>query len=173
MDEIKYTIKTTMEKEDYRKFLYLATFLRNKMVIPMIAGISLAGSLLIQWDINRLNWIAIIISWIFLFAFAIGAVCFKVERKNKQRIASDQTGTFGSLNVLKFYEDKVVMENESMKSTGELKYTQFFSVLESKDYFIFYFTANQASLIRKKDVNTLGDFKQFLMEVFHDKYKRI
>ena len=173
MDEIKYTIRTTMEKQDYRKFLYLATFCRNKMVIPMIASIALAGSLLMNWNQHSFNWISIAISWMLLFALAIVIVCFKVERKNKLRVTSDHTGTFGSLNVLKFYEDKVVMENDSLKSTGELKYSQFFSVIESKDYFIFYLTANQASLIRKKDVNSPDTFKKFLTEVFNDKYKHI
>ncbi|WP_333652139.1 YcxB family protein [Lacrimispora sp.] len=173
MDEIKYIIRTTMEKEDYRKFLYLATFCRNKMVIPMIASIAFAGSILINWNLHLLNWIAITLSWIFLFVLAVVTVCFKVERKNKIRVTSDNTGTFGSLNILKFYDEKMVMENDLLKSTGELKYTQFFSVIESKDYFIFYLTANQACLIRKKDVDSPDAFKQFVMKVFNDKYKHI
>ena len=77
---------------------------------------------------------------------------FKVEKKNTRRIKTDKTGTFDSINTLKFYEDRIVMENQELKSKGELKYNQFFTLMESKDYFIFYFTANQASLVRKKDI---------------------
>lgn len=163
MDKMKFIITTTMEKEDYRKFLYLATFCRNKMVFPLIAIIAFVGSFLINWNQRHLNWITITLSWLFMFVLAIAVVCFKVERKNNLRITSDHTGTFGSRNVLKFYEEKVVMENDSLKSTAELKYSQFFSVLESKDYFIFYLTANQASLIRKKDIESLDAFKQFII----------
>lgn len=173
MDEPKYIIKTTMEKEDYRKFLYWATFRKNIMFIPMLAILALAGSLLLKRELSSLNWITVAIYWLFLFALAIAVVCFKVERKYRLRINSDKTGTFSSPNVLKFYEDKVIMENDFLKSTGELKYSQFFYVRESNDYIIFYLTTNQASLIRKKDVDSLDTFKQFLMKVFIDKYKRI
>jgi succinate dehydrogenase flavin-adding protein (antitoxin of CptAB toxin-antitoxin module) len=65
------------------------------------------------------------------------------------------------------------MENKELKSTGELKYNQFFALMESKDYFIFYLTVNQASLVRKKDVDNLNDFKEFIVEKFGSKYKRI
>ena len=77
------------------------------------------------------------------------------------------------MSTFKFYEDRIVMENETLKSTGELKYNQFFAVLESKDYFIFYLTANQASLIRKKDVTNVDEFKAFVAGKFKTKYKKI
>ncbi|MDF3004786.1 MAG: rane associated protein [Oscillospiraceae bacterium] len=173
MDEIKYIVRTTMEKEDYRKFLYLATFCKNKMVVPMIACLAFAGSLVLNWNLHDASWGIVMLYWVFLFVLAIAVVCLKVERKNKLRVTTDNTGTFGSLNVLKFYSDKVVMDNASLKSTGELKYSQFYSVVESKDYLIFYITANQASLIRKKDVEYLEPFKQFIKETFVDKYRHI
>ncbi len=65
------------------------------------------------------------------------------------------------------------MENEALKSTGELKYNQFFAVMESKDYFIFYLTVNQASLVRKKDIDNLNAFKEFIIGKFKSKYKNI
>ena len=65
------------------------------------------------------------------------------------------------------------MENEALKSTAELKYDQFFAVMESKDYFIFYFTVNQASLVRKKDIDNANAFKEFIVDKFKGKYKNI
>lgn len=62
---------------------------------------------------------------------------FKVERKNAQRVKTDKTGTFDSTNILKFYDERIVFENEALNSKGELKYDQFYSLVESKDYFIF------------------------------------
>ncbi|HEY8423119.1 MAG TPA: YcxB family protein [Thermoclostridium sp.] len=172
MDEPKITVNTVMTKEDYRKFLYIATFRRNKFTIPMIGLIALLGSLIISLD-GKFSAIKLIISWILLFALAIIAVLLKVERKNAQRVKTDKTGTFDSVNTLKFYDDRIVMENEALKSTGELKYDQFFAVMESKDYFIFYLTVNQASLIRKKDIDNPDLFRDFIIEKFKDKYKKI
>ncbi len=173
MEEPKIIVNTTMSKEDYKKFLYIATFKRSKFVIPYLILISLIGSIIISFRNGSFSFVQMIISWILLFVLAIAVVLFKIERKNAQRIKTDKTGTFDSVNTLKFYDDRIVMENNALKSTGELKYNQFFAVMESKDYFIFYFTVNQASLIRKKDVDNLDEFKEFIIEKFGDKYKHI
>lgn len=173
MEEVKIIITTTMSKEDYRKFLYIATFRRNKVIIPMLGLISLVGSMIVSLDSGIFNLIKLIVSWILLFALSIIVVLFKVERRNAQRIKTDKTGAFDSINTLKFYDDRIVMENKALKSTGELKYSQFFALMESKDYFVFYLTVNQASLVRKKDVDNLNTFKEFIVEKFGSKYKRI
>lgn len=166
-----FIIKTVMEKEDYKKFLYTATFFRNNYVIPLIGFISLLGALLAGWINNMLTPLAIIMIWIFMFLFSIAAVCFKVERKNKQRLKTDKTGAFGSEAVLTFYDDQMVMETPSIKATGTLAYNQFYQLLESKDYFIFYLNATQASLVRKKDIISVDEFRAFIIEKFDGKYK--
>ncbi|MFY9213812.1 MAG: YcxB family protein [Tissierellaceae bacterium] len=173
MDQPKIIVNTSMTKEDYRKFLYLATFRRNKLILPLLALIALVGSLIIAYDGGSIDLTILIIAWIFLFALAIGVVIFKVERKNAQRVKTDKTGTFDSINTLKFFDDKLVFENEELKSTGELRYDQFYALLESKDYFIFYLTMNQASLVRKRDLDDPDAFKEFILEKFTGKYKTI
>lgn len=173
MEEPKIIINTVMSKEDYRRFLYIATFRRNKFIIPMIGLIALLGSMIISLEDGYLDLIKLIISWVLLFILAIIVILFKVERKNAQRIKTDKTGAFDSVNTLKFYDDRIVMENKSLKSTGELKYDQFFALMESKDYFIFYLTANQASLVRKKDIDNVNAFKEFIAQKFIGRYKNI
>lgn len=168
-----FLIKTIMEKEDYKKFLYMATFRKNKFVIPLVLLISLIGSLIVNLDNDYFNLFTLVINWAFMFALAIGVLCFKVERKNKQRLSTDKTGTFGSETFLKFYNDKVVIENKSLNSTGELQYEQFFQLLESKDYFIFYLNIDQASLVRKKDIENIKEFKNFIIQKFENRYKSI
>lgn len=173
MEEAQIIINTTMTKEDYRKFLYIATFKRSKVIIPLIILISLIGSVIISYENGQIKPFTLIISWVLLFAMSIIVIIFQVERKNKQRIHTDKTGSFGSINTLKFFDDKIVMENESLKSTGQLNYNQFHGLLESKDYFIFYFSANHASLVRKVDVIDIKEFKTFIISKFEGKYKKI
>ena len=48
MEEAKFIINTTMTKEDYRRSLYIATFRRNKAIIPLLVLISLVASILIS-----------------------------------------------------------------------------------------------------------------------------
>ena len=47
--------------------------------------------------------------------------------------------------------------------------------MESKDYFIFYITVNQASLVRKKDMKdeVVMEFRTFLKGVFGGKYRKL
>lgn len=173
MEQPKIVVNTTMSKEDYRKFLYIATFRRNKVVIPFLGLISLIGSIAVSLDGGSLNFTKLIICWVLLSALAIIIVILRVEIRNSQRVKSDKTGTFDSINTLKFFDDRIVIENKEFKSTGELKYNQFFALMESKDYFIFYLTVNQASLVRKRDVDNINVFREFIVEKFGSKYRRI
>ena len=64
MDQPKIIINTTMSKEDYRKFLYIATFRRNKLILPLLGLISLVGGIIISLDHGNLNFTRFLISWI-------------------------------------------------------------------------------------------------------------
>ncbi len=173
IEEPRFMIQTTMTREDYHRFLYLATFLRNKVIIPLLILMSIMGSLIIGFDEDGFSWIRFIFSFIILTPIAFGAIIFQVERKNAKRVKTDQTWSFDSINHLTFYEDKLVMNNEAFKSTGEVQYTKFYSVLESKDFFIFYLKVNQASLIRKVDITSTAEFREFIMGKFQGKYKKM
>lgn len=173
MEHFYFVVQTTMEKEDYKKFLYIATFGRNKLVLPMIFGLSLLGGAAIQFGEETFQLLNFLLTTLLLFVAAVGTICFKVERKNKQRIATDKTGTFGSICTLRFGEDAIKMENEAMHSTGEIQYQQIYQLLETRDYFIFYLAMHQASLVRKKDVEDVAALQHFLRERFVGKYKTI
>lgn len=153
MDDKLFTVKTGMRKEDYHKFLYIATFLRSKVIIPFILGLSALVAVYLSYSENQVNIIEFFICWILLAAVAVGVIIFKVERKNKQRIKTDKTGVFDSEEILDFYEDFLIIKSTVFEGESKIKYSQFYQVLESKDYFINYFNMNQASLIRKKDMD--------------------
>lgn len=168
--EPRFRITTKMEQKDYRKFLYIATFLRSKIIIPYLLLVSMAGAYLMREKGE--SSIFFIMKVIGLFILAVGTVCFTVERKNKQRVKTDRI-TFYLESKLSFFEDRVCYENEEMKGYWELSYDKIYEILESKDYFMFYLTKNQASLIRKQDMSDVENFQKFLKEKFPKKYKKI
>lgn len=55
MEEPKIIIKTSITEEDYRKFLYIATFKRSKFIIPFMIIISLIGGLAISFNNGQIN----------------------------------------------------------------------------------------------------------------------
>ena len=84
MEQPKFIINTAMSKEDYRKFLYIATFRRNKITIPLLALISLIGSIIVSLESGTLNMTKLIISWILLFALAIITVSVSYTHLNRK-----------------------------------------------------------------------------------------
>lgn len=171
METVHFAVQTKMEKEDYRKFLYLATFFREKFTLPMVFGFAALGAAGIQLSEGAFAPLRFILLTVFLFAAAIGVLCLRVERQNKRRVASDKTGTFGGVVTLRFGDEEIEVENAALHSTGKPRYDEIYELLETADYFIFYFTATQASLLRKKDVEDPEALKAFLKEKFAKKYK--
>ncbi|WP_416198421.1 MAG: YcxB domain-containing protein [Sporanaerobacter sp.] len=174
-DNKLFTVKTSMGKEDYHKFLYIATFLRSKIIIPFIFLISALMAAFLAYSENQFSVTKFIALWIVLAMVAILTIIFKVEMRNKQRIKTDKTGVFNAEEVLDFYEDFLIIKSTVFEGESKINYSQFYQVLESKDYFITYFNVNQASLIRKKDMDkeTIEKLRSLYKKVMGKKYKRI
>lgn len=151
-EKILFTVKTKMDKEDYRKFLYLATFKKSPIIIPIILLIAAIGAGIIAFENGNFNIIDFLIAWVFMTLLVFGTICFKVEHKNKKIIKTDKIGTFGTYETISFCEDYVIVINDSVEGKSKIRYEQFYGLLESKEYLIFYYNANMASLIRKKDI---------------------
>lgn len=175
MESVKFTITTQMEKEDLKKFMYIATFFRKKSTIPMLVTVSLLGSLWVNLAWGKVTTLGFFIVTIIMIVFIVGVICFKIERRVKQRIKTDNTGTLGSESVLRFYDDHLEMESETFRSHSELRYNQFYELMETKDFYMFYISANQAYMVRKKDIKAdeCTAFKEFMQGVFGAKYKRL
>lgn len=173
MTQPHFVITTTMEKEDYKKFLYTATFRRNKFIYLIIGLIALAGVYKTRYTLGDFNFLKYFSCWLFFVVIAIGAILLRVEIKNKKRLKHDKTGTFGSKSTLSFYDEKIGFENQAFNSKGELEYKSVHKLMESKDYFIFYLTNTQATLLRKKDMYNVDEFRDFIKPKFKGKYRKI
>lgn len=86
MTEPKIVINTIMTKEDYKKFLYISTFKKNKTVVLFLCLVSLIGSMIIGFEDGHFSVLRFIISWILLFLMAIIIVTLKIERRSAQRV---------------------------------------------------------------------------------------
>lgn len=59
-----FTVKTTMAKEDYHKFLYISTLLKSKMMIIVMFFFTAIISGLIFYSENQFDLIGFIYYWI-------------------------------------------------------------------------------------------------------------
>lgn len=170
-----FTVKTAMEKKDYHKFLYIATFLKSKVMIFFMVSLSAFLALSHAYSGNQFYVKKFFIFWIVLIIIATLVIIFKLEMKFKQKIKTDKTGSFNSQETIDFYGDFLIVKSTVFEGENKVKYSQFYKVFESKDYFITYFNINKATLIRKKDVEnkTIESLRSLYKKNLRKKYKRI
>lgn len=170
-----FTVKTTMAKEDYHKFLYISTLLKSKMMIIVMVLFTAIISGLIFYSENQFDLIGFIYYWIILMIVAILATILKIEMKFRRIIKTDKTGSLDSEEVLDFYKDFLIVKSKVFEGEIKVKYAQFYEVFESKDYFITYLNANNATLIRKKDMESqvIDSLRSLYIKNLTNKYKRV
>lgn len=174
-NEILFKSDTIMEKEDYRKFLYISTFKRDKRSIIFMLVLSLIGALIIAITGGNFSINGLFISWLFMFCVLLAVVCFKIELRYRQRIKTDNTGVFGSVTTIEFYEDYLTMETPIAEGKNKLEYVKFYKIIECGTYFMLYYNMNMATLLRKIDMKgiDLAEFREFMITKFEDKYQKI
>lgn len=165
----RLSIETKMEKEDYKKFLYTTTLFRNGKSIPMLILIALGCAVLLNFDSKGFNFIKMLGYFVVFLIIAIGSVVFKIERLNKARLKSDESGIFNTESIIDFCEDYMFIKVESFESESKIPYTNIFKVIETKDFYLTYLNDNQASVIRKKDITK--EQEVILREIYNEKLK--
>ena len=170
-----YEVTTIMEKDDRRKFLYLTTFRKKSITIPLIFLIAAVCSFFTVYMNGNFNFMKFLSIWLILIIIAFGAICFKIELKSKKGINIQKTGNYRSQQTITFYENYIIATNKSAKGTYKIKYDKFYQIQETKNYFIIYNSANSASLVRKKDIDVESQYeiKDFLHRKLGKRFKRI
>lgn len=173
MEDAIFTVETRMEKEDYRKFLYTATFRKSVFTLPLIGAMAFFGALIVGRLRQFYAPAFLLLTWLLFCVLAIGAVCFMVEVQNNRRFKAVGADASDSQSRMILCEAKMTV---TLLTTGEamaLGYDQIRLLLESKDYFIFYVGANQAFLMRKRDARDPAAVGAFLAEKCVGRYRRI
>lgn len=177
MNEKKlFSVKTSIDKKDYHKFLYIATFLRRKLMIPMIIIVSAIMAGVVAFNKEVFQFTEFFIYWAILLGITLFAIVVKVETRNREKIKADKiNGSLKAHETLEFYDDFVVIKSTAFKSKSKLKYYKFHEIIETKNYFIIYFNRQQASIIRKVDLDneTIENLKKLFIEKLKGKYRRI
>ncbi|WMI81757.1 YcxB family protein [Anaerotignum sp. MB30-C6] len=172
MEDEKFFIVSIFDKGDYKQYMYI-TYFRNKGLLFLTVLLAFLCSVYSNWKSDDLHLWTILNSWLFFTIFIVLGFCLYLESIYKRRIDTDTIGLFGSVRLLKFYDDKVEMLGEALNSRLEINYDQFYSVRESKYYYMFYLSPYQVVLIPKRDIDQLDEFKKFIVEKLEKRYKYI
>lgn len=174
--EAVFKVETKLEATDYRKFLYISMFKKNKLAIPIVLGISLIFGVMSSHNYEgRFVASSILLHFILVFGITMGVLLLKVERIKNKRIKTDKTGFFDAVTVLEFYKDRLKISAPYIEASNKMEYSKFYQVLESRNYFMFYINSSMAHILRKEDLKgiDMNTFRNFLQEKFEGNFKRI
>lgn len=174
--EAVFKVETKMEPTDYKKFLYISMFKKNKFAIPMLAAISLIFATMASHNYRgEFVFSSIALHFLIVFGITLGVLLLKVERIKSKRMKTDKTGFFDEITVLEFYKDRLKISAPYIEASNKMEYSKFYQVLESRNYFMFYINSNMAHILRKEDLKDIdmNVFRDFLQEKFEGNFKKI
>lgn len=172
-DKALFTITTFMDKKDYHKFLYFATFRKTPLIMVSLILLSGLGSLLLSFILGIFHPAVLVAIWIFMFLSCIIALSVKIEHIVKKQANENPEQLFEYPSILTFYENELTASNRNAEGSTRLGYKDFLAITETKDYIIFYFTDTTANLLRKQDVDKedLTQIRNLLKEKAGKKYR--
>ena len=170
-DKALFTITTRTEKEDYRKFLYFASFRKSPKSLLIIFGFSAAGALFGAVYGNIFSVLNVILLWIGISIFVCLGVCFRAEQKVIQLQYAGKENAFKTTQHLEFHDKNIIIDDSNVPGIVKVGYDKIKRVFETKDYYYFYIIDNQASMIRKSDIETTVDIRTFFQKRFQQRFK--
>ena len=164
-----FVIETALSIIDYRKSLYVASFLRSKLSYLTLAALALIPAVLIGGGEAGLK--KVFFMWIFFVALFLVICGMRLEMKFSKIARSDRTVTMPVR--LEFMDDRIKVINKTPYIENEVIYDDLYEVLESKDFYFFYFTVRNGSPVKKADVENKEEFTAFLKKTFGRRYRKI
>ena len=105
-DKKLFIVKTYIDKKDYHKFLYIATFFRRKFMIPILLVVSAIMGYFVAINKEVFSWREFFIYWILLLLITLFAIVVKIETRNREKRKEDKkSGIFSACETLEFFDD--------------------------------------------------------------------
>ena len=153
----QYSVESVMTKGDYRRFLYYAVFFKNPKVVLGCNLIALMAAVLFSFGPGGLDVPRAALYFVAFDFLALGAVAFLTEKSNKNHMGK-KTETINYA----FYDEKVGIKTEELNTQRKIKYSQIYSLEESKRFLIFFLTNQDALPLKKSCCEDVDGLKAFL-----------
>ncbi|QIB70142.1 YcxB family protein [Aminipila butyrica] len=172
---ILFKVDTTMEKEDYKKFLYIAAFRRDYKTFLLMLGLAVCGSFMMASAGISMNAWKFALFSVLLFSLGFAAICLRIELRYRQQVKADSRRLFGGWTHISFYNTHLKAEADMEAGKSKRDYGKFYKLIESKSYYIFYYSSNAATVLRKEDLPKGKEeaFRTFILDKFKGRYKKI
>lgn len=169
MKNTDFVIRSSLDKEDYKKYLFIDMFELRK--IFMIFVIACIVTLSLNYVNHTMNLYNIVEYFAIFFCIVIVMRVVQVYTMYYGIARMYDKGDLKGYNIYSFHEDELTIQNSSQNGSATLKYDIFHTVRQTKDFILLYATARQCSVIRKKDVENIDEFVIYLKNKFKKVYR--
>lgn len=159
-----YEITTTMEKDDYRNFLFITTFQTPDSIISLLIISIILGAIVSVVTGFSLSTLFFAILFFFLIFFVL--LYSKLEKNVKATYPLDQPANIETKQTILFYNTHLVSTNRTNTDVTTVAYENIYKIKEDDSYIILFLTKELVSVIRKKDLDseTINEISAFLKE---------
>ncbi len=159
-----YEITTTMEKDDYRNFLFLTTFQTPDSIISLLIISILLGA--VTSVVTGFSLSSLFFSTLFFFLIFFVLLYAKLEKNVKATYPLDQPANIETKQTILFYNTYLTSTNRTDANVTTAAYDTIYKIKEDDSYIILFLTKELASVIRKKDLDNeiIQELSAFLKE---------
>lgn len=168
-------ISKKVDKGEYRKFLYLSMFHRNRWILSYVLLLSLVGGYFISRKPEGFSLPLFLFTSIFLFFIVLLVMVLRYERRNIKHSGLKKGEFYNIVHNIALYEDKISISVEDRKEKRSFRYRDVLLALEGRTVTVIFFGNTFATYVSRKDVNEseYREIQQFLKRKLKEKYRKV
>ncbi|MFA9466338.1 MAG: YcxB family protein [Velocimicrobium sp.] len=153
-DNKLFQFTSKMEKDDYKKFLYITTFRKSyQTIVSLLLFASIATALFCRL-LNQSAPFTIFIIFILILLILLSFLLFKLDRQVNTLFSINKKTSFEKKQTITLYDTYLTASNRMSQGETKTDYCNIHELYETSEYLIFYFNKSLASPVRKKDIPT-------------------
>lgn len=170
MEQGKVIVRSSLEKEDFKKYLVIDIFSVNKIIAVFL--ISCVVSVSLNYVSKTLDTMHVVRYFAIFFGIVMLMRLLRMLGMYRGIGKMYDEGKLEGHNIYSFADDSLTIQNSAQKGSTVIKYEQIGTVKITKDFVLMYANAKQCSVIRIKDVEDMNRFTEFLQQKFGKKLKK-
>ena len=174
-NKMLFKVTSKLEAKDFRKFLYLATFKRSPLIIPVIGLIGIIAASTITFVNGPFTVVKFLGLFLAMFLISYIATCLKVEYRSFVVKKDKNHPIVKDNHNISFFENYIMPAKNKGKNKTKIEYSKLFKVLKTDEYLVIYYNTSVASFIRKEDLNeeTWTGLTELLKNKVGKNFKRV
>lgn len=174
-EDIIFTFDTTLEREDYKKFLRFTTFRSSMKTFLSFVVVAAVSTALIAFLLRRHTITTILFIFLFMLLLSFSLLLLKLDHQVKLLFSDTPSNPFRKQQTITLYKSYMTATNRMNDGITTVYYDELYEIFETADFLICYFDKELVTPIRKHDipVEQYESLCTFLKDTLGHRYKAV